>query len=79
MAGKNHHPAVGQLIAEHLRVAEIGYIAAEYRITLILGEGLSSVKTVSDRLVLTAHFGLGIDSHQRALTKSGCVLAVDHA
>ncbi len=66
------------LVPEHVRIAEVGHVACDDRVALILGEGLSVVSTVGHALglVLTSR---GIESHDSTLAEASGILLVDNS
>ena len=78
LAGENHDPSVGDGIPEHFRVAEVGDSIRQHRVAGIMGERLSAVKAVRNRLFLALAIG-GEQCHHGVLSETGGVIAVNDA
>ena len=75
---ENHVPLLDILVPEHMWIAEVGHVACDDRVALILGEGLSVVSTVGHALglVLTSR---GIESYDSTLAEASGILLVDNS
>ena len=75
---ENHVPLLDILVPEHMWIAEVGHVACDDRVALILGEGLSVVSTVGHALSLVLA-SRGIESHDSTLAEASGILLVDNS
>ena len=75
---ENHVPLLDILVPEHMWIAEVGHVACDDRVALILGEGLSVVSTVGHALGLVLA-SRGIESHDSTLAEASGILVVDNS
>ena len=69
-------------VPEHLRVAEVALSRSQYRVALVLAEGLSAVGAVRKALHLGVaprrRLGRRVEGNYRAAAETGGVVLVDH-
>ena len=75
LAGKRHEPMIA--IPSHFRITEVCDVAHEYGVAFVLGEGITAVGAIRDRLMLPDTLGLSEDSYDSVLSEAGGVVFVN--